>query len=86
LIAAGGRTIHCEIHKLIISIWNTGELPGEWKEPVILPIYKRGDKTDCSYYRGISPLRTTYKILSSILLLRLIPYAKEITGDHQGGF
>jgi hypothetical protein len=22
LIKAGGRTIHCAIHKLIISIWN----------------------------------------------------------------
>ena len=29
---------------------------------------------------------TTYKILSSILLSRLIPYAKEIVGYHQCGF
>jgi hypothetical protein len=26
-IKAGGRTISCEIHKLIISIWNKEELP-----------------------------------------------------------
>jgi len=26
LIKAGGRTIHCVIHKLIISIWNKEEL------------------------------------------------------------
>jgi len=31
-------------------------------------------------------LPTTYKILSSILLSRLIPYAKEIIGYHQRGF
>jgi len=31
-------------------------------------------------------LPTTYKVLSSILLLRLIPFAKEIIGDHQCGF
>jgi len=31
-------------------------------------------------------LPTTYKILSNILLPRLIPYAKEIIGDHQCGF
>jgi len=36
--------------------------------------------------RGISLLPTTYKILSTILLSRLIPYAKEINGDHQCGF
>ena len=27
LIKAGGRTIRCEIHKLVISIWNKEELP-----------------------------------------------------------
>ena len=31
-------------------------------------------------------LPTTYKTLSNILLTRLIPYAKEIIGDHQCGF
>ena len=29
---------------------------------------------------------TTCKILSNILLSRLIPYGKEIIGDHQHGF
>jgi len=32
LIKAGGNTICCEIHKLIISIWNKEEMPEEWKE------------------------------------------------------
>jgi len=48
--------------------------------------HKKGDKTECNNYRGISLLPTTYKILSSILLSRLIPYAEEIMGDHQCGF
>ena len=68
LIQVGGRTIFCEIHELIISIWNKEELPEEWKESITVPIYKKGDKTDCSNYRGISLLLTTYKILLNILL------------------
>jgi len=60
LIKAGGRTICYEIHKLIISIWNREELPEEWKESIIVPIYKKGDKTDCNNYRGIFLLPTTY--------------------------
>jgi len=76
LIKAGGRTIRCEIHKLIISIWNKEKLSEEWKESIIVPIYKKGDKTYCSNYRGISLLPATYKILSNILLYRLIPYAE----------
>ena len=54
LIKAEGRKIHYEIHKLIISIWNDEELPEEWKESIIVPINKNGDKTVCSNYRGAS--------------------------------
>jgi len=43
-------------------------------------------KTDCSNYRGIPIFQTTYKILSSVLLLKLTPYADEIIGDHHLGF
>jgi len=86
LIKAGGRKICCPNHKLIISIWNKEELPEEWKESIIVPIYKQVDKTDCNNYRGISLLPTTYKIMSNILLSRLIPYAEEVIGDHQCGF
>jgi len=86
LFKAGGRTICLEIHKIIISIWKKEKLPEMWKESIIVPIHKKGDKTDCNNYRGISLLKTTYNILSNILLPRLIPYAKEIIGDHQCGF
>jgi len=85
LIKAGGKTIRCEIHELIIAIWNKEELSEEWKESIIVPIHKKGDKTDCNNHRGISLSPTTYKILSNILLSRLTPYAREIIGDHQCG-
>ena len=32
------------IHKLINSIWNKDKLPEEWKESIIVPIYKKGNK------------------------------------------
>jgi hypothetical protein len=86
LIKAGGRKIWSEIPKLIISTWNKEELPEEWKESIIIPIYKKGDKTYCSNYRGVSLLSSTYNILSNILLSRLTPNAGEISGDHQCGF
>jgi len=86
LIKAGGRTICLEIRKLITSIWKKEKLPEEWKESIIVPIYKKGGKTDCSNYRGISLLPTTYKMLSNILLSRLIPYAKVIIADHHCDF
>ena len=73
LIKAEGRTIRCEIHKLIIAIWNKEELPEKWKESIIVRIYKKGDKTDCSNYKEHITLPTIYKILCIILLSRLTP-------------
>ena len=75
LIKTGSRKNRSEIHKLINSIWNKEESPEEWKKSIIVPIYKKGDKTDCSYYRDISLLSTAYKILSKTLLSKLTPYA-----------
>jgi hypothetical protein len=86
LIQAGGNTLCSEVHKLINCIWNKEELPEQWKESIIAPIYKTGDKVDCSNYRGISLLSASYKILSNILLSRLTPYVDGIIGDHQYGF
>jgi hypothetical protein len=86
LFQAVGGTLHSEIDKLIKLNWNKEELPHKWKESIVVPIYKMGDKTECSNYRGISMLLTSYKILSNMLLSRLITYADEIIGDHQCGF
>jgi hypothetical protein len=83
--SAGGETLYSEIHKFINSIWNKEELPDQWKECITVPVHKKGDKTDCSNYLGMSLLSTSYKILPNILS-RLSPYIVEIIGDHQCGF
>jgi hypothetical protein len=85
LISAVGETLYYEVHSFICCIWNE-ELPLQWKESIIVPIYKKGDQTHCNNYRGISLLSTAYKTLSNILLARLTPYVNEIIGDHQCGF
>jgi hypothetical protein len=50
LIQAGSETLEPAIHKLINCIWGKEELPNQWKESFIVPIYKKGNKTDCSNY------------------------------------
>jgi hypothetical protein len=86
VIQAGGENIRSEIHKLVNSIWNKEELPDQWKESIVVPVHKKGDKTVCSNYREISLLSTSYKMLSNILLSRIRPYIDEMIGDHQCGF
>jgi hypothetical protein len=86
LIKAGDETLNSEIQKLVCFIWNKDELPQQWNESIILPIYKKGNKTDCNNYRVVSFLSTAYKILSNILPARLTPYVNEIIGNNQCGF
>jgi len=37
-------------------------LPEDWKELIIVPIYKKGDKTDCSFIEAYYLMSATYKI------------------------
>jgi hypothetical protein len=57
LIQGGGQRLRSKIHKLINSILE--KLPERWKESIIVPVHKKGDKTECSNYRGISMLTTS---------------------------
>jgi hypothetical protein len=52
------------------------ELPMLRKE--FVPIYKEGNKTDCSNY--------TISYKKKFLSPRLTPYINEMTVDHQHGF
>jgi hypothetical protein len=53
LIHAGSKTLQPEIHKLINSVCNKEELPDQWKESIVVPVHKEGDKTDYTNYCGI---------------------------------
>jgi hypothetical protein len=56
VIQTGGETLLSAIHKTINSIWNKEKLSDQWKKSIIVPIHKKGDKTGCNNYCGISLL------------------------------
>ena len=74
------------LHLVISKIWEGEKLPDEWMDDVVCPIYKKGDKLDCSNYRGITLINATYKILSQILCRLLSPHAKRFVDTYQAGF
>jgi hypothetical protein len=71
---------------ILNSIQNEEEMPQQWKESIIVPLYKKGDKLDCINYHWVSLLSTKYKHLSSIPLSLLDPYVDAIIRDNQCGF
>ena len=86
LIKMGPEKLATCLHKLIVRIWETEQLPEEWKEGVICPIYKKGDKLECENFRAITILNAAYKVISQIIFRRLSPLVNEFVGSYQAGF
>ena len=54
LIKYGGNILLNGIYELVRQIWEEERIPEEWKETIIVPIYKKGDRDKCENYRGIA--------------------------------
>jgi len=53
----GGRIVYDWLWKLFNVCWISGEVLDDWKEAVIVPLYKgKGYRNECGNYRGISVL------------------------------
>ena len=86
LFKYGGEVLTERIHALLSKIWEIETIPEEWLTSIIVPVHKKGDKTVCENYRGISLLNTIYKVLTNVIFDRISPYAEEILADYQCGF
>ena len=76
----GGPALHNKLHELLVCCWEQGKLPRDLRDAVIVTLYKnKGEKSDCSNYRGITLLSIAGKILARVLLNRLVP---SIAEDH----
>ena len=86
LIKQGGRTLKHRMYKLIIMIWEKEQLPNQWNEGIICPLYKKGNRLDCTNYRSITFVNVAYKIFWIILNHRLVDIVETELGDCQSGF
>jgi hypothetical protein len=71
LIKGGGQKLKHRIYMLILKIWEKDELPADWENSIICPIYKKGDRLQCKNYRPITLLNVTYQIFATILCNKL---------------
>ena len=53
LIKFGGNELLNRMYELVRQIWEEDRIPEEWKETIIVPIHKTGDRDRCENYRGI---------------------------------
>ena len=56
MMKEGGMVVAEWLHRIIKLAWTKGEGVQDWSKAVIVPLHKKGSKTLCSNYRGISLL------------------------------
>jgi hypothetical protein len=70
----------------IINRFAAKGLPSQLKEARVIPLHKKGSRTDVSNYRPISNVSSLSKIFEKCLLQRLEQEAPNTEGNHQHGF
>jgi hypothetical protein len=60
--------------------------PPCWGESIVVPIFKKGSRTACNNYRGISLIPVVSKVLVSVILNRLNAARDRSTREEQAGF
>lgn len=63
-----------------------GVMPNIWKQSLVVPIYKNGDKHDITNYRGISKLSVIPKLFEKIIYDSLFPAIRPFLITQQHGF
>ena len=71
---------------LFHTIWETETVPSDWGTAVILPFLKKGDRSVCANYRGISLIDSVAKVFAILLLNRFSLERDKRTRPNQGGF
>ena len=78
------------MHKLFNLIYESKKLPQQWLISKIIPIFKKGSKTEVENYRPIANLCSTTKIFEQLIIDRLreieTSNSCDLTGKPQHGF
>ena len=62
LFKYGGSGMVCLLEQLFSAIWREELVPRQWREGLIVNLFKKGDKEDPGDYRGITLLSVVGKI------------------------
>ena len=84
----GAKQLASPLQDLFQCSINTGEVPQDWKEANIAPIYKKGSRTCAANYRPISLTSVVCKILEHIVHSHVMKHLENhhILSDFQHGF
>ena len=74
------------LHSICQQIWKTQQWSQDWKRSVFIPIPKKGNAKEYSYYCTIALISHASKVMVKILQARLQQYVNRELPDIQAGF
>ena len=74
------------LYSICQQIWKTQQWPQNWKMSVFIPIPKKGNAKECSYYSTIALISHASKVMLKILQARLQQYMNRELPDVQVSF
>ena len=72
----------CQIYRKIME---TGIFPDDWKKAVVVPLFKKGNKSQVVNYRPVSLLSTPGKIFGTLIYKKLYIFCSPFLNDSQFG-
>ena len=66
--------------------FSTGQLPSDWKLANVVPVHKKGDKSNVENYRPISLTSLVMKVIENYLRDELYDKCRKFISDKQHGF
>ena len=87
-IKYGGEGMEKGLFELFKFCWDRELVPQPWRHGTIISLFKKGDRSDCSNYRGITLLPVVGKCLGMIIDKRLIQHheGKGLFHEAQSAF
>jgi hypothetical protein len=76
-----------QLHRIIVEVWRSERTPRQWRDCLILPLYKnKGDPSVTSNHRGIALLALAGKVYTAILHDRISSTYERNCRENQAGF
>ena len=74
------------LHSICQQMWKTQQWPQDWKRSVFIPVSKKGNAKECSYYHTIALISHANKVMFKTLQARLQQYVNHELPGVQAGF
>jgi hypothetical protein len=85
-LTAGGSILSHWIHRVINKIWESEDISEDWLRAIVVPLFKKRDKSICDNCRGISLLSVVGKVFTKIILRRLVAVVDPKISECEAGF